>query len=287
MQGGENLKKIYICLIITIILMFALYKNVFFSKNPLKDVKKFRVYYGSVNNEIIQAMKDIDLMIIESLQFNNMQINEIKKDSDTLLIGYISVMEIGNWDHDILSKMDENDYLKVNGVRVYNEEYNNFLGDISNESYQEKLIKILEDRVISKGLDGVFIDTVDWIDYYKSDEELHKRLLDGYKEFLTKVRSRYPEVIIIQNRGFDSLYEFSSLYIDGILWENFNSYDTENSNLFLERVKKFNELKKRHDLIVFTIGYHNEDINTKFSKDMNWKFFYTDELNRYTDWRFK
>jgi endo-alpha-1,4-polygalactosaminidase (GH114 family) len=142
----------------------------------------------------------------------------------------------------------------------------------------------MEQRIISKGMDGVFLDTLDWLDYYRDDASLYARLLNGYKEFLKKLKAKYPELLIIQNRGFYCYEKVSYKYIDGILWENFSSpYLSENLEK-IDILERFEKITRRKKTMVFTISFDAGDESGKLSRKLNWIHLQSQMIDRYSIW---
>jgi len=270
-------RKSVILLIIFIILYPAGYRMRSANSNPLSQINSFRVYYGSINEDIINQMNELDMVILESLQLNTDQIKKIRE--KTKIFGYLSVIEIANWDRELISKINEGDYLSLNGQRVAEKDYDNDLGNIDQSHFRQVLLETIEQRIISKGLDGVFLDTVDWIDYYQSlDHETYWRLKLGYEQLLLSIKQKYPRLLVIQNRGFDTFKDTTHKYVDGLLWENFDIEKYENAKRD-DQVKRTAEAKH---VTIFLILAKNTRQNTEFAKKNHWPAIYKE--HSYSVW---
>lgn len=246
--------------------------------NSLSQINSFRVYYGSIDEGIIIEMNKLDMVILESLQINTNQIKEIRE--ETMIFGYLSVIEIANWDRELISKIDEGDYLSLNGQRVSEKDYGNDLGNIDQSHFRQVLLEIIEQRIISKGLDGVFLDTVDWIDYYQSlDHEIYRGLKQGYEQLLLSIKQKYPHLLVIQNRGFDSFKDTTNQYVDGLLWENFDIEKYKNASKRVDQVKSTAEAQH---VTIFLILAKNTRQNTEFAKKNKWPAIY--KQHSYSVW---
>ncbi|AFS79510.1 hypothetical protein Curi_c25150 [Gottschalkia acidurici 9a] len=276
------LKKIIFILLVILLIWQSTRILTAENKSSLEKVKKYRIYYRGIDDEIITDMEKYDLLIVEALNFEKEDVRNIKKKKNTILIGYLSTIEIGHWDEEILEKMNEEDYMTFEGKTLYNKSFKNPLADISQEHYQEILLNTLEERILSKGMDGVFLDTVDWIDYYSTNEEIYKKLNKGYEEVLKKIRKKYPDIYIIQNRGFKSVIDFSSDYIDGLLWENLNVNEFDED--YQETFKKLQEINSKNKFVIFSLSFEDERENSIFTKKLNWKHMYLEKDGRYTKW---
>lgn len=252
----------------------------------LKYVRNFAIYYGNISNEILQDMSRYDMVIVEGLQFDRYQVEEVKK-KKTLIIGYLSVMEIGSWDKELTGKLGQGDYLTINGVKQYSAGYGNFIGDISNRHFRESLIDILETRIVARGMDGVFLDTTGWLDDYKSNRELYLRLLKGYEELLKEIRARHHGLLILQNRGFSNFFDMSSDYIDGIVWENFDSVKADTDDTVRERAGRVRKTGRKKDVTVFMVSYTNEKANSEYAQRMKWKHLQHNDGTVHNQWLFE
>ncbi len=263
---------------ISIILLFFNYKT---------KKESYRIYYRSIDTTILSEMKNYDLNIVEASFFKKDAVKYLHN-YNSKVIGYISLIEIGNWDKEILESLNEEDFLKdLNNNKLYSLDKINPLGDLSSSHFRKILIDRIEKRILSKEMDGVFLDTLDWIDYYKDNELLYNKLLKGYKEFIIELREKYPKIIIMQNRGFESYFKISKGYISSILWENFDFHDIiveKNSNIDFKKLKFYAKIYKTN---VYVISFKNEDINRNITKSLYWNYIFSPMEGRYSNWNIK
>lgn len=274
-------------IMLTIVFMFigGLYYFYIMHSNPLRTVDSYKIYYGEIDGKILAEMKKFDMVIVEALHFDKSDVERLKEKKKTKVIGYISLMEIGNWDNEIIASLNSADYLTIDGERVGNDEYQNFLGDISREHYRQTLLNTLENRILAKGMDGVFLDTADWLDQLDDNKIVYEKLVAGYEEFLKDVKLRFPEIIIIQNRGFSCFNKVGYKYIDGFLWEDFN-IPLEENKVFEQRVNELKVLTKEHGIKIFSVSYENDAQNEAFAERMGWTHLQHDSTH-YDVWRFQ
>lgn len=158
------------------------------------------------------------------------------------MIGYLSVGEIEPY----------REYF--NGLKNYvigkNPRWNSFIADIRNKNYREFLLNNVAKRIIDKGFEGFFLDT---LDSYKlaSDKKEWKEFQKAEIEFIKALRKKYPDKLIIVNRAFeiiDKIYR----YIDAVVVESLfftvgnrgNYVETDNDYrnaifTILEKIKKY------------------------------------------------
>jgi len=251
------------------------------NKNPLNHINNYRVFYGRPEKDYKNSFKAYDLLILEPSFYKKADVKELRADNKRLYFGYLSVMEVSHWDADLVELMYIKDYLEINGKRYKKDGSVNFIGDIRNESYRKLLIKLIQERVVDKGFQGVFLDTVDWIDYFGyNDKELSEAFKKSYEIFLKEVSNKYPELLIIQNRSFDTYESFAKSYVHGIMWENFDY--TKMFNEDLTRTIHLAKNKWLYGNQVLTISHQEYEKNLLWSKRLSWVFM--PSYNSYSSW---
>ena len=273
--------KYYIGIIIIVICVLLI---VLIRTSSQRKPITFRIYYDKITPIILDGMSKYNLNIVEGSFFEKKDVVFLHSQSSKV-VGYLSLIEIGYWDTPLVSSLNEEDYLLNDfNEKTKNLSKTNFLGDLSSKHYRDVLFKYLKIRILDKGMDGVFFDTLDWIDYYANDKRIYDKLTEGYKSFLMELRQKYPEILIIQNRGFESYEKFSNNYINGILWENFKSPYIENDSNKIKEFKEFNRMTRLNKTDVFVISFENENENRKIAKKFKWNFAYSQMDNRYSKW---
>ncbi len=276
----REIDKVSILIIFIFLIIILFIKSYYFSMPNYS----FRIYYDKINSSIINDMKNYDINIVEASFFTKEDVNIIHY-NNSKVIGYLSLIEIGSWDSTLNQKLKDNDFLKdSNNKRLMNLSENNYLGDLSSSNFKSALLDILKTRIIDKNMDGVFFDTLDWIDYYKNDTAIYNQLITGYKDFIKEVKNLYPKLMIIQNRSFTSYNDFSKKYVDGLLWENFNSPYIEDDKTDIKLLKTIKRNSFLYKTNIFVLSFINEDINRELSKKLKWNFLFSQMENRYSNW---
>ena len=258
----------------------------FFTEKPLHSVDKYKIYYGEINNTILEHIINYDMVILEAANLTKEQVKYIKKQKKTITLGYLSVMEIGDWDKEINEKLYDSDYLYLDGRKVRDKYKKNYIGNLGQTHFRNILLSVLEKRILYKGFDGIFIDTTGWIDSLENrNKELYKQQLDGYEELLKKITREYPGIIIVQNRGFSCFKLMSSNYVNGILWENFDiksisSEDIKNNEL----INELEQIRFTKCITIFSVSYQNENENQEFARKMQWIHLQQNESTHHNKW---
>lgn len=254
-------------------------------ENPFETVSTFKIYYGSINSSIETTLKEYDMVILEPSFTSKNNINTFMK-VGTTPIGYLSVMEIPTWDEEILSMISTKEYIIMNGTPLKTPEYDQYLGDIRSESYQNTLLTIIKQRIIDKGFQGIFLDTIDFIEDLSviTDADLVEEMQNGYIDFLQKIKQEYPNLLIIQNRGLSLFTEKSNPYIDGILWENLQLLSILENNSAFALFQKINSLYSEQHIVPFAVIHKQDFINSTFCRLFNWKYLYHPQGAYYHEW---
>ncbi len=282
------IEKQYLKFDIVFALLLIILVSVFIKKITYKQkINTYRIYYDDINQKILNEMANYNINIVESLFFNKENVNYLHN-NNSKVIGYISLIEIGSWDNDIIDQLDEEDYLKdKNNNKLKSLDNSNFLGDLSSKHFRDVLINVINKRIIDKEMDGIFFDTLDWIDYYKDNNYLYEKLITGYEQLLKEIKLKNPNIILFQNRGFESYFSFSKKYISSILWENFISPYINNKKSKIYTYKKLKRYAKIYETDVYIISFTNDYINRIIAKKNNWNYLYSQMDDRYSKWDIK
>jgi polysaccharide biosynthesis protein PelA len=283
-EGGLNVYRYWIVAVLIIGCTIAISDSIFAAyqaKSPLYNVSDYKIYYGEINQQIIEQFGNYDMVIIEPHATTKEQITEIK-DSGTITLGYISIMELETWNKEFVQKVLESDYYYTNNKKIYIEEWDTHIMDISNSHYRQIILEEIAEEILAKGFDGIFLDTAGDIDDYfdKQPEELQK-LRNGYVTLLKDIEKLNNKLLLVQNWGFDTYKHSTYPYIDGILWEGFDKNRLENLKWGQNWIKYFKEQEKDRKLAVFTVSRNNT--GKKYSE----KYGFVSYINKnsiYNDW---
>lgn len=228
------------------------------------DVSSFICYYGPFD---IEAQSKFDVAIIHSsVLFQSEDAKEKVKelqDKGTYVIAYITIGE-----DDSLNTADglgeggfASYYVYENGYPKQNQNWGSYFVDAGNPVWQAKILNEA-DRILSYGVDGLFMDTLDTVD-------LVLETMPGMVDLVKKLDEAFPEAKLVANRGFTVL-PYISQHIDGLMFESFNTtYDfslrkvvdlSDEANEFNETVacNVINTVRQYDYFPVFALDYVNE-----------------------------
>ncbi len=201
------------------------------STNPILTKSPFGVCYSKVTPE---QVKNYKMVIIEPDFYSKAEISALKA-TGTTIIAYITLGEVDSnrWYFPLL---EERGFLGIN--ENWNSSFLNLEDDITRSIILEKALP----EIMIKGVDGIFMDTIDAVSPYTERSNLSPYMLT----LIQGIRERYPNKLIIQNAGL-FLLEQSKSHIDAVLIEDIASgYDFVNREYF---IKDFDAYTKRIDLI--------------------------------------
>jgi hypothetical protein len=99
---------------------------------------------------------------------------------------------------------------------VRNKRWQTLKINMLSESWQKWLVETRIPQLLSIGVHGLFLDNVEVIDAYKF-------MRPGVESAIHKIRNTYPDILLLTNRGFDTLHAIVSS-IDAVVFESFTSY---------------------------------------------------------------
>ncbi|MCL6570108.1 MAG: endo alpha-1,4 polygalactosaminidase [Bacillus sp. (in: Bacteria)] len=231
---------------------------------PFHHVQSFMVYYGWSTPEIMKKLKEQDLVVIAPHAFKQEELRTLQE-SGTLVLGYVSLIQLENWNDQLKEDIKESDYYKRNGQRVQVESYNTYIMDLRESHYRNVLLNKIKTEIVDKQFNGIFFDTIDDIDYYfHGQKDVQDAYRVAYIDLLRTINKKYPKLSIMQNRGFDTFLASTRNKVDAFLWESFDKEEIKKSKWGL---KWLSYLKEQHDLEtvrIFTITSNQESAD--FSK---------------------
>ncbi len=226
------------------------------------DVSSFICYYG----DFCEEQKNFDVAIMHSsVLFQDPEAKEkvAELNKTTYTISYITVGE-----DDTLNVADglgeggyASYYVYENGYPKMNTNWNSYFVDASSPVWQDRIIKEAGE-ILSYGVDGLFLDTLDTVD-------VRPESIGGLTQLIKRLHETYPDAKLVANRGFN-LLKYISPYISGLMFESFNTtYDFSLSKVVdLEEAaieynnyvacNVINDVRRYDYFPVFCLDYCNE-----------------------------
>lgn len=95
-----------------------------------------------------------------------------------------------------------------------NPNWGSYFVDANQKGWQELVLRLAE-GYLKAGFDGLFLDTLDTADLYP-------QVAPGLVAIVQALRERFPEAILVQNRGFRLLPKTAEL-VDAVMYENLSA----------------------------------------------------------------
>lgn len=168
-------------------------------------------YYGSADKT--SELLNFDLCVLaESGQDPDL----LRKQGRKVLV-YVSLGEIAGDS----SYLDE---ARSQGLLTrFNENWNSWVVDIRDPLWREMLLERIIPRALERGYDGLFFDTLDSpIDMQRRDPDRFKGTERSCVELIKAIRSKYPKLLLCQNRGFEIIGR-TAPFLDFLLIEGLSS----------------------------------------------------------------
>jgi hypothetical protein len=212
-------------------------------REEIHQVRNYALYYG-VGNE--NELAEFDLVIVEPLGQSRSNLR-IMHQSRTMVIAYVSVMEIHPY-HAFFGMLQDDDFLNVNGQRLKNEAYDTYLLDLSSTRWLGVLNHHIGKLLLNEDYDGVFLDTIGNIEMNIIPIGMQLIQEQAAISFIKQTRHIFPEAIIIQNNGLESLCLQVAPWIDAICWEN-PPFENNSSIKWMEMIiTRLAKLKKENGI---------------------------------------
>lgn len=206
-------------------------------KPSLTGVSTYANSYGNYNARTLSKFLKFDAVVIEPYDVPNINFLKKLKKNGVIIFAYISVGEAGpnrryfkNW-RSYGNTPDNPDIPRskvVSGDPVFIDEDPGWPGSFYADTSSPRWHRIiLEEEIpyvlwLGKGLyDGLFLDVIDAADVYASRKN-GLNMIDGMVKLVKKIREKYPEKLIMANRGFTILKDIAP-YIDAMKFEEYTS----------------------------------------------------------------
>ncbi len=183
-------------------------------ENRLHGIKNFTVYYGYGKED---QLASYDLLVLEPKARMPQDIYALKRTGSTV-VAYLSAVEVSS-DDELFSALGEEDILRSKDDPLINKEYGTHYMDIASPKVQNLLLYRVED-ILKSGYDGIFLDTLDDIEYLNISREKQKAMLAGAGRVAKEIRRLFADSVLVQNNGLLQVCDYTHAYIDAICFEN-------------------------------------------------------------------
>ena len=211
-----------------------------------KSISNYLIYYGQDRAGDIARF---DLAILSPLL--DEAILTYVRGAGTLLIGYLSLTTIGDWEPWAGDVRDE-------WVIEEWEEWGELIINACEPGWHDLLLEKAIPYLLERGFQGLFLDNVDMAEEFPW-------MADALVQLVAEMRERWPDLFLVQNRGFCVLNRTSSL-IDALLFEDFGTFynftsgryeklSDEELSWLREQAEELVRLRATYGLTVLALAY--------------------------------
>ena len=196
------------------------------------------------------------LLVLDSQDHPNLQ--ALKERGKTLL-GYISLGEVEQYRSWFKAVQKEGILLKEN--RYWK---GSFSVDVRDKRWTKRVIEELVPKILRKGFDGLFLDTLDNPgDLERDDPVRFAGMVEAAAHLVKTLRRNYPEIPIMMNRGYELLPQVAgdismelgeSVYADYDFEDGVNGYVEE--DVYRQQLRWLKQAQQINPLLaVYTLDY--------------------------------
>ncbi|MDR9416312.1 MAG: endo alpha-1,4 polygalactosaminidase [Gracilimonas sp.] len=192
----------------------------------MKEITPFGICYVKLEPDQVEPY---NLVVVEPDFYSAEEVKNLKS-KGTKIIAYTTLGEVDP-NRNYFADLEKYGFLGENPL------WNSYYLDLNKKEVRDFIINNVIQGIMSKGFDGLFLDTVDAV----SPETERGDLQPFMSAMIQNIRELYPQKIIIQNAGLFLLNE-TSTYIDAFLTESLAStFDFETQEYVIRPVGEFKE----------------------------------------------
>ncbi|MFQ5651603.1 MAG: endo alpha-1,4 polygalactosaminidase [bacterium] len=184
------------------------------------------------------------------------------RQSDTILLGYVSLCEVGAY------RWYWPEIATKSWVLAENPAWGSIMLDVRSREWQTLLLQRVLPGILSAGFGGFFLDTVDTAEYlekYHSGQK-YPGALRAVTALIKAIRARFPQALVVMNRGYAVLNEVAG-DLDGVVAESLFTAVDEHDRLRLREqsesdpeVLRLKHAREKSHLVVLTLDYFDTEL---------------------------
>jgi len=192
------------------------------SRRDLSDLATYANAYKEYTNEDLENLKRFDIVAIDPYDVPDASFVTELKAAGVIVLAYIDIGEAeiyrSYWD-----SLDQSLVLQANP-----DWEGCYYADVNNPAWHNVLLNTEIPYLFEWGdYDGLMMDMLDTVDVLPE-------LKPGMIELVRKIHERYPDLLLVPNRGFSVLPEISS-HIDAVKYEGMcATYDFDTQSYYYE-----------------------------------------------------
>ncbi len=219
----------------------------------VKSARNFAVHYG-MNH--LKALSEYDLAVVEP-KAHHMEDIKILRNNATAVFGYISIFEIDPQqpEYEIFRSHEISEGVSTDTEKGRKRHFIDLRSGLWTEFLHSKVRKMLDENKY----DGIFIDTLAYIEECVTLESVMFSQMLAVCDFLKKVRTDHPGAEIIQNNALGLTLNYTRDHIDAVCWENPPAVSPEQRKMNKLIISKLNKIKKENGIKVLILTEDTDD----------------------------
>lgn len=183
------------------------------------NVTSFQLYYGGNENHVTSLLNDIQtdqLVVVDLRSLTEAQLDQLKKktnEANATLIAYVSIGELHSRETELFETFAKSRDAEVNIEKLKsdvligdNTVFSSYHVDVANPIWRSFIFDKTA-KVLAKGVDGFFLDTVDTVDIYAMKEdwsaEHRSRSVKAMVSLIREIKKQNSGAFTLQNRGLN------------------------------------------------------------------------------------
>lgn len=199
------------------------------TRGAASTVRSWCLYYGPATEEALERLAGYELVVVDpaALGANAADAIAALKRRGCLVAGYLSMFEIASWHRYrpriprewIVLDADGTPWAPWGGKDVGWE--GNLAASFAEPGWRAMLADLVQSEVLDYGCDGVFMDTLEDLDFASMPAAERERQFDGARRLMAELDARYPDAFFIANRALQRALDAVGDHIDALCWESF------------------------------------------------------------------
>ncbi len=229
----------------------------------LRAVKSWCLYYGAATADTVERLGGYGLVVIDANALGPKSRETISalKARGCLVAGYLSMIEVAKW-HRYRDRIPREWYILADG-KPWNPWGGkdvgwdaNLAASLAEPGWREMLVELVRSEVLDFGCDGVFMDTVEDLDFASLPADERPKQLEGFRQLLAALDERYPDAFFIANRSLQGSLPVAAEHIDALCWESYapKYFDDAGTRTWMDGVAKNIEAERaRRPFVVLSL----------------------------------
>ena len=214
----------------------------------IQNVSSWALYYGAATTDTVARLGGYGLVVIDPHALGPTAAETIAalKARGCIVAGYLSFIEVAKW-HRYRSRIPREWYIQHDdgspwipwaGKDVGWDA--NLAASLAEPGWRAMLGNLVQSEVLAYGCDGVFMDTLEDVDFQTMPEKEKDRQVEGLRSLMAELDERYPATFFIGNRTLQRALDAVAPHIDAVCWESFSPkyFRQDSSRAWMDAVAK-------------------------------------------------